>query len=126
MTFEELLDQIAKDYLNPETLPDGRKDVDRNGHTRITDLQVKYKLSSLKIQKLLVTAGMYVPVKTDSSYYAVKRLHEAGKSVDEIMKQLSISKVSVNACIPYAHGAKELEEADYLLPCWISRASSEK
>lgn len=110
MTFKELLDQIAEDYLNPETLSDGRKDADRNGHTRITDLQVKYKLSSLKIQKLLVTAGVYEPVKTDSSYYAVKRLREAGKSVDEIMKQLSLSKASVNACIPYERVAKELDK----------------
>lgn len=110
MTFKELLDQIAEDYLNPETLPDGRKYADRNGHTRITDLQMKYKLSSLKIQKLLVTAGVYEPVKTDSSYYAVKRLHEAGKSVEEIVKQLSLSKASVNACIPYERVAKELDK----------------
>ena len=35
MTFEELLNQLAEDYLNPPILPDGKKDADRNGHTRL-------------------------------------------------------------------------------------------
>lgn len=110
MTFDELLDQIAEDYLKPVTLPDGKKDCDRNGHTRITELQVRYGLSSLKIQKLLVTAGVYEPVKTDSRYYAVKRLYESGKSVEEIMEETGLSKATVNACIPYERGAKELDK----------------
>ena len=105
MTFEELLEQIAEDYLNPPQMSDGSKNADRNGHTRMSDLQAKYDLSSLKIQKLLVTAGVYAPVKADSSYYAVKYLYEAGKSVDDIMEQLQLSKATVNACIPYERGA---------------------
>ena len=109
MTFEELLEQIAEDYLNPPQMSDGSKNADRNGHTRMSDLQAKYDLSSLKIQKLLVTAGVYAPVKADSSYYAVKYLYEAGKSVDDIMEQLQLSKATVNACIPYERGAKELD-----------------
>ncbi len=103
MTFDDLLREIADSYLHPE----GSKD--RNGHTRITELQMRYKLSSLKIQKLLVTAGVYEPVKGDSSYYAVRRLYEAGKSMEEIMKLRSLSKATVNACIPYERGAKELD-----------------
>ena len=110
MTFEELLAQLADDYLNPPKRPDGSKDCDQNGHTRITHLQFQYKLSSLKIQKLLVTAGVYEPVKSSSPYYAIKRLYEAGESVDKIMEQLSLSKATVNACIPYERGAKELDK----------------
>lgn len=105
MTFEDFLQQLAWEYRHPE---DGEKD--RNGNTRLAVLQSRYHLSSLKVQKLLVTAGVYEPVKDDSNYYAVKRLYEAGKSVDEIMKQLSLSKALVNACIPYERGAKELDK----------------
>lgn len=110
MTFEELLTQLAEDYLNPPILPDGKKDADRNGHTRLADLQSRYDLSSLKIQKLLVTAGVFEPVKTNSSYYAVKRLHEAGKSMDEIRAATGLSKAAINAFLPYERGAKELDK----------------
>ena len=110
MTFEELLTQLSDDYLNPSEGPDGKKDCDRNGHTRLADLQERYNLSSLKIQKLLVTAGVYEPVKTSSSYYAVKRLYDAGKSMEEIMEETGLSKAIVNSCIPYERGAKELDK----------------
>jgi len=110
MTFEELLEEITEAYLNPPVLPDGRVNADRNGHTRLADLQSRYHLSSLKIQKLLVTAGVYEPVKKDSGYYAVKKLHEAGKSVSEIMDELSLSKAAVNAFLPYERGAKDLDK----------------
>ena len=110
MTFDEFLTQLAQDYLNPARLQDGTKNTDRNGHTRLASLQTKYGLSSLKLQKLLVTAGVYEPVKSDSSYYEIKKLFEAGKNTEEIMKELSLSKGLVNACIPYDRGAKELDK----------------
>lgn len=110
MTFDELLQQLADDYLNPLTLQDGRKDADRNGHTRLADLQSRYNLSSLKIQKLLVTAGVYEPVKTSSAYYAVKKMADAGNSMEEIMKQTGLSKAAVNAFLPYERGAKDLDK----------------
>ena len=110
MTFDEFLTQLAQDYLNPARLQNGTKNADRNGHTRLASLQAKYGLSSLKLQKLLVTAGVYEPVKSDSSYYEIKKLFEAGKNTEEIMKELSLSKGLVNACIPYDRGAKELDK----------------
>ena len=76
---------------------------------RLADLQEKYSLSSLKIQKLLVTAGVYEPVKSTSSYYVVKRLHDAGNTMEEIVRQTGLFKAVVNACIPYERGAKELD-----------------
>ncbi len=110
MTFDEFLTRLAQDYLNPARLQNGTKNADRNGHTRLASLQAKYGLSSLKLQKLLVTAGVYEPVKSDSSYYEIKKLFEAGKNTEEIMKELSLSKGLVNACIPYDRGAKELDK----------------
>lgn len=107
MTFEELLEQIAHDYQNPS---EGEYTADRNGHTRLADLQAMYKLSSLKVQKLLVTAGVYEPVKANSSYYTVKRLHEQGMSVATIMEETSLSKAAVNAFLPYERGAKNLDD----------------
>ncbi len=109
LTFEELLERLADDYLNPDTLPDGTKLCDRNGHRRLAELQAKYGLSSMKVQKLLVTAGVYRPVKADASYFTVKRLHEAGKSPAEIMAETGLSDAVVNACLPYGRGAKELD-----------------
>ena len=110
MTFEELLEEITHDYLNPPTSPDNKLDADKNGHTRLADLQRKYNLSSLKIQKLLVTAGVYQPVKIDSGYYAVNKLHAAGKTVDEIRAATGLSKAAVNAFLPYERGAKSLDK----------------
>ena len=110
MTFEELLNQLAEDYLNPPSFPDGKKDADRNGHTRLAELQTRYSLSSLKIQKLLVTAGVFEPVKTSSAFYTVKRLFDAGRSVDEIRSATGLSKAAVNAFLPYERGAKELDK----------------
>ena len=110
MTFEELLEEITHDYLNPPTSPDNKLDADKNGHTRLADLQRKYNLSSLKIQKLLVTAGVYQPVKIDSGYYAVNKLHAAGKTVDEIRAATGLSKAAVNAFLPYKRGAKSLDK----------------
>ena len=110
MTFDELLEGIAFSYLNPPKNSDGSMDADKNGHTRLTDLQKKYNLSSLKIQKLLVTAGVYQPVKKNSNYYAVKKRWEAGQSVEEIMQDLSLSKAAVNAFLPYERGGKNLDQ----------------
>lgn len=110
MTFDEFLARLTQDYLNPTTQQDGTKNADRNGHTRLAVLQTKYGLSSLKLQKLLVTAGVYEPVKSDSSYYEIRKLFEAGKTTEEIMKELSLSKGLVNACIPYDRGARELDK----------------
>ena len=39
MTFDELLEGIAFSYLNPPKNSDGSMDADKNGHTRLTDLQ---------------------------------------------------------------------------------------
>lgn len=110
MAFDELLERIRDDYLNPVVLPDGTKQCDCNGHTRLADLQAKYDLSSLKIQKLLVTAGVYQPVKVTSSYYAIKQLYGEGRSMEEIVQELGLSKAVVNASIPYERGAKELDK----------------
>ena len=110
MTFDELLEEIAFSYLNPPKYSDGSMDADKNGHTRLIDLQKKYNLSSLKIRKLLVTAGVYQPVKKNSNYYAVKKRWEAGQSVEEIMQALSLSKAAVNAFLPYERGGKSLDQ----------------
>lgn len=110
MTFEELLKAIAEDYVNPEKGPDGNVHADRNGHMRLAELQRKYNLSSLKVQKLLVSAGVYEPVKSDSAYYAVKALRQEGKSAEEIMEELCLSKAAVNAFLPYERGADDLDK----------------
>ena len=110
MTFDELVKQLAHDYLNPPEKHDGTRECDRNGHTRLTVLQEKYGLSSLKVQKLLVTAGVYEPVKASSNYYAVKRLRHQGKSIAEIMDATGLSSAAITAFLPYERNVYNAEE----------------
>ena len=54
MTMNELIQAVADAYRNP-----AEGEEDRNGNTRLAVLQEKFHLSSLKVQKILVTAGVY-------------------------------------------------------------------
>lgn len=96
MTFEELIEIMATAYKNPV-----KGNEDRNGNTRLSVLQKRYHLSSLKIQKLLVTAGVYEPVKANTPYEMIRRLRHEGKSANEIQKLTGLSNASVNAYLPY-------------------------
>ena len=96
MTLEKLIRTISYAYKHPA---DG--DADRNGNTRMSVLQKRFNLSSLKIQKLLVTAGVYEPVKENTPYATIQRLRSEGKTVKEIQSITGLSNASVNAYLPY-------------------------
>ena len=76
MIVYELIKTVAEAYKNP-----AEGEEDRNGNTHLTILQEKYHLSSLKVQKILVTAGVYEPVKEGTPYAEITQLRKAGKSV---------------------------------------------
>lgn len=99
MTMNELIKTVADAYKNP-----AEGEEDRNGNTRLAVLQEKFRLSSLKVQKILVTAGVYEPVKEGTPYAEITRLRKAGKSAKEIMEITGLSSAAVSAYIPYERG----------------------
>ena len=104
MTMETLITEVAEAYVNPQ---EGEGDC--NGHTQLSILQERFHLSSLKLQKILVTAGVYEPVKSGTAYYTIERLRKEGKSAAEIVKITGYSSAAVSACFPYE---KALYNAD--------------
>ncbi len=94
-----IINKVAEAYKNPEK---GTEDI--NGNTKLTVLQQKFSLSSLKVQKILITAGVYEPVHKNTNYEQVKALNEQGKSAEEISEILGISKAAVCAYLPYENG----------------------
>lgn len=96
MPMNYLLKELVTAYKNPQP-----EDEDRNGNTRLAVLRERFHLSPLRLQKLLVTAGVYEPVKDSSMYSVITRLYKAGKSVKEIMEQTGLSNAAVSACLPY-------------------------
>ena len=99
MTMNELIQAVADAYKNP-----AEGEEDRNGNTRLAVLQEKFHLSSLKVQKILVTAGVYEPVKEGTPFGEITRLRKAGKSAKEIMEITGLSSAAVSAYIPYERG----------------------
>ena len=99
MIVYELIKTVAEAYKNP-----AEGEEDRNGNTRLSILQEKYHLSSLKVQKILVTAGVYEPVKEGTPYAEITQLRKAGKSVKEIMEITGLSSAAVSSYIPYERG----------------------
>ena len=95
----DIIKKVADAYKNPEK---GTEDI--NGNTKLTVLQEKFGLSSLKVQKILITADVYEPVRKNTNYEKVKRLREQGKSVEEISDILGISKAAACAYLPYENG----------------------
>ena len=104
MKMDGLISEVAKAYLNP-----GEGEADINGNTRLVILQERFGLSSLKLQKILVTAGVYEPVKSGTAFHKVERLRKEGKSPKEIMEITGLSSAAVSACFPYE---KSLYHAD--------------
>lgn len=105
MKMDELIETIARAYQNPRP-----GEADKNGHTRLSVLKESFHMSSLKIQKILVTAGVYEPVKDGTSYEEITRLREEGKTAGEIQKILGLSSAAVSACFPYERAVYHAEQ----------------
>lgn len=99
-----LIDRIAYDYKHPK-----EGEADRNGNMRFTVLREKYLLSAVKLQKILVTAGVYEPVKKNTPYEQIKKMREEGKTVDEIVAATGLSYGALNAYLPYESGIYNVE-----------------
>lgn len=67
----------------------------------IKEVALKYNMSVAKVRKILISEGIY----ENETSRQVQKLHEAGKSADEIAVTLEISMSCVNMYLPYTKGA---------------------
>lgn len=103
---DDLASAVAKVYLHPASAAV----TDGSGRTAMKELQETFGLSMTKIRKLLVTAGVYTFPKTlrdgrtVEMVSEVKRLRDAGKSIEEIGEILGVSRGTVTSFLPYQSG----------------------
>lgn len=76
------------------------------GGMSVKDLAEDYGIGEEKIIKLLVTCGVY----SSDIYDRIKDMRLSGKSDDEIMSIVGLSKKSFNRYIPYTKGLYGLKE----------------
>lgn len=94
---KEMIDEVTDYYL-----ADAGFEKDHS----IRDVARKFGITSLKVWKMLITAGLY---ETDVSH-EVQALYEQGRSIEEIQKLMKIGKASVYSYLPYSntiYNAKE-------------------
>lgn len=87
---KEFMKQIASYYLSTK-----EQAKDHNGSIRNTAL--KFGLTRTKIQKILISMGVY---STELSDKALK-LKNDGLSLEDIAAALNLSKASVSSLLPY-------------------------
>ena len=99
---KKLLGSIVFDYNNPRV----GEAVPSTGKMQITKLAEKYRMSVLKIRKLLVSSGELV---TDESL-DIQRLKKEGKSISEIAEKTKKSKSTVNSWLKYSKIIYRMDE----------------
>lgn len=107
---DDLIRMVAEAYTHPE-----EGDADRNGNTRLAVLQERFHLSPLKVQKILVTAGVYEPVKNATAYSEIMRLRKEGRTAKEIMRITGRSAATVSACFPYERAIYNADRSGYAI-----------
>lgn len=91
---------------------------DKNTDNNLDALAKKFGLSTVKIRKLLITAGVrwgrpiYVfgAEKYETLAKKVLALHRDGKSIRDIMALTGLKQASVYSYLPYVHGAYNMKE----------------
>lgn len=102
---KQLIDEVAEAYLHPRGKFPGK-----NGRMSLDALGDEFSMSSLKIRKLLVTAGVYdTPLCR-----RVQEWYESGKSVKEICSLTGLSAASVSGYLPYRRTVYKLKERTLL------------
>ena len=85
-------------------------------HPSLQAIANNLSLNPIKVRKLLITAGVYKSDTADEVQRAFNAHRNAGMSYTEAiiatMKELNLSKASVNAYLPYEKGVYFSEDAD--------------
>ena len=101
-SMEELLKALVKDYGSY----DDRKSKGEHKPS-LNSIAAEHGINPLKARKLLITAGVYSTTNTRriDSYVS------EGKTVDEIMELMNLSRASVNSYLPYKDAAYKMPES---------------
>ena len=91
---DEYMKMVASSY-NEVTMQD---DFDGNNTDVINELAAEYKTSTVRIRKILITAGVYRTARVDE----IIKLRNENKSVNEISKITGIKPAAVRASLPYS------------------------
>lgn len=73
---------------------------DESRHPSLQAIGDQLGLNPLQVRKLLITAGVYHSAKAER----VLSLYREGRTVEEIMEQTGLSRVSVYTYLPYTRG----------------------
>lgn len=117
----EFMAAITEAYLYP---PAGMED--EEGHMPLKYIAEEFKITPLKVRKILITSGEY---HTEISDY-VNVLKEQGKSVEEIQRITGLGRASVHGYLPYNKVIYNMEElslqAERLIRYRERKAAAEK
>ena len=102
---QQLLTEVSEAYLTPIA-----EYADTNGHMQLNQLAEEFSMTTIKIRKLLITAGVYETATSKR----VMELKEQGKSVKEIMQITGLSAASVSGYLPYQKTIYKLSEVSVL------------
>lgn len=102
---KQLIDMIVEEY---QCISDSVLDVD--GHRQLKEIAEEFGLSTNKIRKILITAGVF---ETDTSLL-VNKLYAEGKSIIEIQKCTGLCASSVRGYLPYRKSVYKMEEKTLL------------
>ena len=92
---EELLEKVVESYK--QILEENNRSVGDSSYQLIDKTAKLFKVSSMKMRKLLITAGVY---SNDTSKLIV-RLDLEGKSLSEISSITGLKRASINGYLPY-------------------------
>jgi len=95
-----LIDAVADSYLSPS------EDEEVDGHKPIKLVAEEFKITPLKVRKLLITGGAYrTPISE-----RVQDLHREGKTIAQIQEATGLSRASVHSYLPYVKGVYKASE----------------
>lgn len=99
---EELIQAVAEYYGEPYD--------DRRGqaydHVSLRAISKKFKISTMKARKMLITAGIYSIAQSR----LVQELHSQGLSQEEISERTGLSRASITSYLPYSKRVYNMKE----------------
>ncbi len=98
---KQFIDMIVEAY---QRVSEGASDSD--GHRQLKEIAEEFGLSTNKIRKILITAGVF----ENATSLLVNKLYTEGKSVSEIQKSTGLCASSVRGYLPYSKSVYKMEE----------------
>ena len=97
----EFTEAITEAYLFPSA-----ELADEEGHMPLKYIADEFKITPLKVRKILITAGEYHTEISDR----VNELKSKGKSIEEIQRLTGLGRASIHGYLPYDKGIYKMDE----------------